>query len=220
MVWTFPNFLTLLRLVAAPGLAVVFLYFARPWADWYALILFVLASLTDFVDGWLARRWQQVTAFGRMMDPIADKAMVMIALLMIVAFSGLEPLIVLPATIIMFREVFVSGLREFLGDRAGELKVTGLAKWKTTVQMIAIAVLFSQGLFVHYFEAHSLGMSREIVQAVLAGTEDDIQGLRWKYQGVFASYWGGVGLLWVAAGLTLITGVDYFRKAVPHMRSR
>lgn len=220
MVWTIPNFLTLLRLVAAPGLAVVFLYFARPWADWYALILFVLASLTDFIDGWLARRWQQVSAFGRMMDPIADKAMVMIALLMIVGFSGLEPLILLPATVIMFREVFVSGLREFLGDRASELKVTGLAKWKTTVQMVAIAVLFSQGLFVHYFEAHSLGMSAEIIDRILTGQEEDLLGLRWKYSGAIAVYWGGVGLLWVAALLTLITGIDYFRKALPHMAGR
>ena len=79
-----------------------------------------------------------------MLDPIADKAMVVIALLIIVGYSSMSPWLVLPATLIIFREVCVSGLREFLGG-AGSLKVTALAKWKTTAQMIAIATLFSQG---------------------------------------------------------------------------
>ena len=144
MTMTLPNFLTILRLIAAPGVAVMFLYFARPWADWYALILFVTAALTDFVDGYLARRWKQVTKLGTMLDPIADKAMVVIALAVITGIYGLNPWILLPATVILFREVFVSGLREFLGDTAGTLKVTRIAKWKTTVQLVAISVLFSR----------------------------------------------------------------------------
>ena len=146
MRWTVPNILTILRLLAAPGVAVMFLYYTRPWADWFALTLFVLAAATDWLDGHLARAWNQETRIGTMLDPIADKAMVVIALLVITGFSGMDPYILLPATVILFREVFVSGLREYLGDTAGTLKVTKLAKWKTTAQMVAIAVLFARGV--------------------------------------------------------------------------
>lgn len=137
MIWTLPNILTLLRLLAAPGVAIMFLYFTRPYADWLALILFLSAAITDWFDGYLARLWKQETKLGAMLDPIADKAMVVIALMVIVGYSSMSPWLVLPATFILFREVFVSGLREFLGDTAGTLKVTRLAKWKTTAQMVA-----------------------------------------------------------------------------------
>ena len=80
MRWTIPNILTVLRLLAAPGVAVMFLYFNRPLADWFALILFVAAAVTDWFDGYLARAWKQETKLGAMLDPIADKAMVVIAL--------------------------------------------------------------------------------------------------------------------------------------------
>ena len=149
MTWTLPNILTAGRLLAAPGVAVMFLYFTRPYADWFALMLFVTAAITDWFDGYLAREWKQETKMGAMLDPIADKAMVVIALMVIVGYSSMSPWLVLPATVILFREVFVSGLREFLGDVAGTLKVTKLAKWKTTAQMVAIAVLFAQGVFEH-----------------------------------------------------------------------
>ena len=149
MRWTIPNILSVMRLIAAPMVAVMFLYFTRPWADWFALCLFMVASITDWFDGYLARAWGQETRMGAMIDPIADKAMVVIALMVIVGYSDVYwiPWLVLPATVILFREVFVSGLREFLGDTAGTLKVTKLAKWKTTAQMVAIAVLFSRGIF-------------------------------------------------------------------------
>ncbi|WP_299304303.1 CDP-diacylglycerol--glycerol-3-phosphate 3-phosphatidyltransferase [uncultured Litoreibacter sp.] len=218
MNWNIPNILTLLRLLAAPGVAIMFLYFARPWADWFALVLFVGAAITDYVDGYLARAWKQESKFGAMLDPIADKAMVIIALLVITGFSGMNPLILLPATIIIFRETFVSGLREFLGDTAGTLKVTNLAKWKTTAQMVAIAVLFAKGAFEHYLGMETFGMDPAIVDAILAGTEEDVFGLRWKAAGWEASFYGGIALLWVAAVLTLITGFDYLRKAMPHLR--
>ncbi|TMV10300.1 CDP-diacylglycerol--glycerol-3-phosphate 3-phosphatidyltransferase [Ruegeria sediminis] len=194
MKWNLPNILTLLRLLAAPGLAVMFLYFHRPYADWFALLLFISAAVTDWFDGYLARTWKQETKMGAMMDPIADKAMVVIALMIIVGYSTEHwtPWLVLPATMILFREVFVSGLREYLGDTAGTLKVTKLAKWKTTTQMIAIAVLFSQGIFEHYIGSSSWSV-------VWSGRL-------------------GLWLLWIAAGLTLITGFDYLRKAMPHLK--
>ena len=218
MRWTVPNILTMLRLLAAPGVAVMFLYFSRPWADWFALVLFVSAALTDWIDGYLARAWKQETKLGAMLDPIADKAMVVIALCVITGFSGMDPFILLPATVILFREVFVSGLREYLGDTAGTLKVTKLAKWKTTAQMIAIAVLFAKGVFEHYFGMLAFGMGDQMVTDVLSGVESDEVGLRWRYYGAIWSWWLGVGLLWIAAGLTLVTGWDYFRKALPFLK--
>lgn len=224
MTWNLPNILTVLRLLAAPGIAVMFLYFARPWADWYALALFLGAAITDFFDGYIARAWKQESKFGAMMDPIADKAMVIIALLVITGFSGrgfidgLDPWILLPATLIIFREVFVSGLREFLGANATLLKVTKLAKWKTTAQMVAIAVLFSTGAFEHYFGMQTYGMDRSIVADILNGRIDDEFGLIWKYNGMIWSWWIGVVLLWLASLLTLLTGWDYLLKSMPHLK--
>ncbi len=218
MTLNLPNILTTIRLLAAPGVAVMFLYFTRPYADWFALLLFVGAAITDWFDGYLARAWRQETKLGAMLDPIADKAMVVIALMVIVGYSSMSPWLVLPATVILFREVFVSGLREFLGDTAGTLKVTKLAKWKTTAQMVAIAVLFAQGVFEHYFGMSVFGMDPDLVQTILDGQEEDLQGLWWKLRGMIWAGNVGLGLLWIAAALTLITGFDYFRKALPYLK--
>ncbi len=220
MTWTVPNILTVLRLLAAPGVAVMFLFFARPWADWFALTLFVVAAITDWFDGWIAREWNQESRFGAMLDPIADKAMVVIALLVITGFSGMNPWILLPATIILFREVFVSGLREFLGATAGLLQVTVLAKWKTTAQMVAIAVLFASGVFEHYLIMQSIGMGEEVLNRVLTGDIPDRFGLIWMNAGMQISFVAGTVLLWVAAALTALTGWDYFSKAKPHLKDR
>lgn len=218
MKWNLPNILTVIRLAAAPAVAVMFLYFTRPYADWFALVLFVTAAVTDWFDGYLARAWGQETKLGAMLDPIADKAMVVIALMVIIGFSSWSPWLVLPATVILFREVFVSGLREYLGDTAGTLKVTKLAKWKTALQMTAIAVLFGQGVFEHYLGMSIYGMDEAQVSAVLNGAEEDLLGLGWK---VRAMEWSGLighWLLWGAAALTAVTGVDYLLKAMPYLR--
>ena len=218
MTWNIPNILTLSRLLAAPGVAIMFLYFARPWADWFALVLFVVAATTDWVDGYLARAWNQQTKFGAMLDPIADKAMVVIALLVICGFSGMDPWILLPAVLIMFRETFVSGLREFLGDTADTLKVTPLAKWKTAAQMTAIAVLFSTGAFETYFNMSVEGMDDTTIEAVFAGDLPDEGGIVWKFYGTMYSWWIGITLLWISMALTVITGADYLRKAAPFLK--
>lgn len=196
MIWTLPNILTLARLLAAPALSVMFLYFNRPWADWFALTLFAGAAITDWFDGYLARTLHQESRLGAMLDPIADKAMVIIALAVIIGFSGMQAWILLPATVILFREVFVSGLREYLGARGGRLKVTHLAKWKTTVQMVAISVLFAHGVFLHHAHPGAAG---------------------WIHAGVDATWVLGLVLLWLAAGLTLVTGWDYLRKAIAEL---
>lgn len=204
MRWTLPNILTTLRLLAAPGVAVMFLYYNRPWADFLALALFVCAAVTDFFDGYLARLWKQESRYGAMLDPIADKAMVVIAIMVITGYSGMNPWLILPATVILFREVFVAGLREYLGDRAGLLKVTKLAKWKTTAQMVAIAVLFL-----------SMGLSYiEMGQPPRVGHGDILDGP----SAAAVTGWLGLALIWVAAALTAITGWDYLAKAAPHLR--
>jgi cardiolipin synthase len=204
MRWTVPNILTTLRLLAAPGVAVMFLYFNRPWADWLALALFVTAALTDFVDGYLARAWKQESRYGAMLDPIADKAMVVIAIMVITGYSGMNPWLILPAAVILFREVFVSGLREYLGAKSSLLKVTRLAKWKTTAQMVAIAVLFlATGLA--YLEAG---------RSPVAGEGEVPPGVSYAA----LANWAGLALIWLAAILTAITGFDYLRKAAPYLK--
>ena len=213
IMFTLPNILTMIRLIAAPMVAVMFLYFTRPYADWAALILFVGAALTDWLDGFLARAWKQESKLGAMLDPIADKLMVVIALLVLAGVFDLDALILLPAILIVFREVFVSGLREFLGDLSEALKVTKMAKWKTTAQMISIALLFSVGIFEHYFTTETGGRDLQ--------NGSEISGLfhsSFYYNGMYASWYTGVLLLWAAAALTVITGIDYFRKALPYLK--
>ncbi len=218
MRWTLPNILTILRLLAAPGVAIIFLILPRPYADWAALILFVTAAITDWLDGYLARLWKQHSRFGAMLDPIADKAMVVIALATLMGLFGFTTLLILPVAAILFREVFVSGLREYLGNKAGTLKVTKLAKWKTTVQMIAIAVLFSYGIFEHHFGMNVIGMSPEIVQQIMSGEIADEFNLILLSKAAIIAYRAGLVLLWLAAALTVATGVDYLTKAMPHLR--
>jgi CDP-diacylglycerol--glycerol-3-phosphate 3-phosphatidyltransferase len=218
MKWTIPNVLTTLRLLAAPAVPVMFLYFHRPLADWFALTLFVSAAITDYFDGYLARLWKQESKFGTMLDPIADKAMVVIALLILTGYSGMNPWLILPATVILFREVFVGGLREYLGAKAGLLKVTKLAKWKTTAQMVAIAVLFlGTGL------EHLEGIARqgktveEYANLVANGLADPIRSCGMRGCSSYAT-WAGLSLIWLAAALTAVTGWDYFVKALPHLK--
>jgi CDP-diacylglycerol--glycerol-3-phosphate 3-phosphatidyltransferase len=217
MPWTLPNILTLLRLVAAPGIAIMFLYFNRPFADWFALALFGLAAITDFFDGYLARLWKQESRLGAMLDPIADKAMVVIALLVITGYSGMDPWLILPATAILFREVFVSGLREFLGDTAGLLKVTKLAKWKTTAQMTAIAVLFLAMGLEYVREAAVARDQRQLIDSLRDIGTNDLNVVDVANAGGNLVWQTGLALIWIAAILTVITGADYLRKAMPHL---
>jgi CDP-diacylglycerol--glycerol-3-phosphate 3-phosphatidyltransferase len=196
----------------------MFLYFHRPWADWFALTLFVVAALTDWFDGYLARLWKQESKFGTMLDPIADKAMVVIALVILTGYSGMNPWLILPVTVILFREVFVSGLREFLGAKAGLLKVTKLAKWKTTAQMVAIAILFLGTGLEHLEGIARQGMTpEEYALLVSQGLADPIRSCGARGCSSYATILGLV-LIWIAAVLTFLTGWDYFRKAMPYLR--
>ena len=137
-----PNMLTVGRIWVIPAI-VLCLYFKDSfWASWGAVGLFILAGVTDYFDGYLARHLNQLSSFGRVLDPIADKLLVG-AIIIMLAYSGrlVDYYCVIPAVIILCREILVSGLREFLAEIKVGLPVTKLAKWKTTFQMVALPVL-------------------------------------------------------------------------------
>jgi len=178
-----PNALTLGRIAAVPVFVLVLYFLDGAVARWAAFAIFLFASFTDWLDGHLARTWQQQSRFGAMLDPIADKLLVAAALLMLVADRTIAGPHVFAALIILSREILVSGLREFLATLNVRVTVTTLAKWKTAIQMLAIGLLIAGPA-----AATQLPLLTEV----------------------------GVGLLWIAALLTLWTGSDYFRAAIHH----
>lgn len=179
MLTTLPNLLTLSRILAMP-LVVATFYFASPLGPWIGCAIFALAGFTDWLDGRLARAWEQQSEWGKFLDPIADKILVSATLLMLVATQRISEWSVLPALVILCREILVSGLREHLAELRVKVPVTSLAKWKTAVQLVAIGVLL-------------VGDSGpEIVHAKFLGE----------------------GLLWIAAGFTLVTGYQYFHAGI------
>jgi cardiolipin synthase len=135
-----PNMLTYGRIAAAPLVGATY-YIPGNWGPWIAFSIFVIASITDYFDGYLARAWQQQSALGRMLDPIADKLLVSVAILVLGVDGMFNGTSFWAAVIILMREVFVSGLREFLAELNVSVPVTRLAKWKTTIQLIAVAAL-------------------------------------------------------------------------------
>ncbi len=135
-----PNILTISRIALLPVL-IVLLYMPQTWALWSAFGLYVLSAVTDFVDGYLARKWKVVSPFGTFLDPIADKIFIAVLLVTLVDIGRLEELWTIPVIIILTREFLVSGMREFLGPKNIKLPVSQLAKWKTTIQMVALGLL-------------------------------------------------------------------------------
>jgi cardiolipin synthase len=190
MITDLPNLLTLSRIVAIPVI-IALVAMRAPAADAVACVLFIMAGITDYWDGRLARSRQQLSDLGRMLDPIADKLLVA-ASLMVLAGMGRMPYGALwPAVVILCREIMVSGLREYLAGTKISLPVTRLAKWKTGFQMTAIGFL-------------------------LAGdTTGQLIGLSFFPVGLIGSL-----LLWIAAVLTLITGWDYLVTGLKYMANR
>jgi cardiolipin synthase (CMP-forming) len=135
-----PNILTYGRIAAAPLIGATY-YIPGNWGPWIAFTIFVVASVTDYFDGYLARAWKQQSALGRMLDPIADKLLVSVSILVLAVDGMFDGTSFWAAVIILMREIFVSGLREFLAELRVSLPVTRLAKWKTTMQLIAVAAL-------------------------------------------------------------------------------
>ena len=142
LVFSLPNILTYGRIVAAPALVAAF-FLKGDLSNWIALAIFTAASITDFLDGYLARLWSQQSAIGRMLDPIADKLLVAASLLMLVANNMISGWQIWAALIILSREILVSGLREYLAEVEVSVPVTQIAKWKTAMQMVAIGFLLS-----------------------------------------------------------------------------
>jgi len=140
MVFNIPNVLTVSRIVAIP-VVLVFIYWGGSLGSWLAFSAYTYACITDFFDGYLARAWHQQSAFGRFLDPIADKLLVAGVLFMLVGVETISAIHIFPAAIILSREILVSGLREFLAEARVGLPVSLLAKWKTTIQMLALGFL-------------------------------------------------------------------------------
>ena len=186
MILTLPNILTMSRVAVIPVFVALF-FLESATGQWVACGLFAMAAITDFFDGYLARSRDQTSAFGTFLDPVADKLLVASALLMMVAFDQISGLVVVPAVIILCREILVSGLREYLAGFAVSLPVSRLAKWKTTVQMIAI------GFLIVGNAAHPAVPEAFPVRLI------------------------GEAGLWVAAVITLVTGFDYLRTGLRHM---
>jgi cardiolipin synthase len=142
-----PNLLTYARIIAVPAV-VACLYWqdilqGGIWLRWVAVALFIAAGITDFLDGYLARKWREFSSFGRMLDPIADKLLVASCLLMLVADGTIRGWYLWAAIVILCREILVSGLREYLAELRVSVPVTRLAKWKTTLQLVAIGFLLA-----------------------------------------------------------------------------
>jgi len=182
MLNTLPNLLTLSRIAAMPLIVATF-YIDAPLGPWLGATIFALAGFTDWLDGKLARAWEQQSEWGQFLDPIADKVLVAATLLMLTATQRISTWSVLPALVILSREILVSGLREHLAGIRVKVPVSNLAKWKTAVQMLAIGVLL-------------IGNSGpEILHAKFLGE----------------------GLLWIAAGFTLVTGYKYLHAGIVHV---
>jgi cardiolipin synthase len=181
-----PNLLTLSRVAAVP-LMVLFVLLRQPWADLAACAVFSAAAITDYFDGKIARDRRITSDFGRMLDPIADKLLVGAALMLLAGAGRLSDAALLPAIVILLREILVSGLREYLAGLRVGLPVTRLAKWKTGFQMAALGTLLAGDT-----GARALGLLWLPVAAI------------------------GEALLWTAALLTLITGWDYLQAGLRH----
>ena len=196
-----PNALTIMRIVLVPVYAILFVI-PNDTARIIAFLVFATASISDWLDGFAARKLTAGSDFGRMLDPIADKVLIAVALMLLVAegtFARFDPdtgdstfslLRLVPALIILSREILVSGLREFLAGTRVSVPVTAVAKVKTAVLMIAIGSMILTPLASKYFP----GIPGKSYMAV--------------------AYF----LLWGAAALTVYTGVIYFRNGMRHIR--
>ena len=181
-----PNILTIGRIILVPIFISTF-YLPGALGDWIPFFIFLLASFTDFLDGLLARLYKEESKLGEILDPVADKIIVASALILLVMNDTIRNYEVIAAIIIMIREILISGLREFLAKVQVAMPVTSLAKFKTFIQMFAIAILLTgesgnKLLNLGDYNAHSIGII----------------------------------LLWLSAFLTLYTGYDYIRKKIHH----
>ena len=181
-----PNLLTIGRIIIVPFFVLAF-YLPGFYGDLTACVLFIIASFTDFLDGMLARMMGEESKLGELLDPIADKIIVATALILLVMSGTIRHYEVIAAIIILTREILISGLREFLAKGQINLPVTNLAKLKTFLQMVAIALL----------------LTGETGNKILNFQDYNAQTI-------------GIILLWLSAFLTLYTGYEYLRRGIDH----
>ena len=181
-----PNILTIGRIIIVPFFVIAF-YLPGFYGDIIALVLFIIASFTDFLDGMLARMMEQESKLGELLDPIADKIIVAAALILLVMNGAIKNFEVIAAIIILTREILISGLREFLAKGKIKLPVSNLAKLKTVLQMVSIGLL----------------LSGETGNKIINFQDYNAQTI-------------GIILLWLSAFLTLYTGYEYVRKGIDH----
>ena len=164
---TLPNLLTLSRIFAVPILAALLWY--PGWVAGYAIafVVYCIVGLTDYLDGYLARAQGTVSKLGVFLDPIADKIMVAAVILMLVHTGDIDGWSVIPAIIILVREIAVSGLREFLADLRVSMPVSQLAKWKTTLQLVSLGALILAGALPGYYFVPVVGLAALWGAAVL-----------------------------------------------------
>ena len=153
-----PNLLTYGRVAAVPVVAALLFWPLEDWARWSALTVFIIAAITDFFDGYLARAWSQQSSLGRMLDPIADKLLVAVCLLMLAADEVITGFSMWAAIIILSREILVSGLREFLAELRVSVPVTRVAKYKTTLQLVALGFLIAPPKGLSFLDTETIGI--------------------------------------------------------------
>lgn len=160
---TLPNLLTLSRIFAVPIL--VFLLWRPAPLDYaFTFVLYCIVGVTDYFDGYVARAQGQISRLGQFLDPIADKIMVAAVLVMLISSRRENPipeiagLHIIPALVILLREIIVSGLREFLASLQISVPVSALAKWKTTLQLVALGALILGGAVPHQPWVHEVGI--------------------------------------------------------------
>jgi len=181
-----PNYLTIGRIIIVPFFVISF-YFPGFYGDIIPLTLFIVASFTDFLDGLLARMYKEESKLGELLDPIADKIIVAAALILLVMDGTIKNYEVIPAIIILTREILISGLREFLAKGRIKLPVSSLAKLKTFLQMFSISIL----------------LTGETGNKLINFQDYNAQTI-------------GIIFLWFSAFLTLYTGYEYLRKGIDH----
>ncbi len=197
MLTTLPNLLTLSRILAMP-LVVATFYLPSPSGPWIGCAIFTIAGITDWLDGRLARAWEQQSEWGKFLDPIADKLLVSGTLLMLTATQRISAAAVLPALVILSREILVSGLREHLAGMRVKVPVTSLAKWKTALQMVSIGVLLVGDAGPDFLHTKALG-----------------EALLWM-AAVFTIV---TGYQYLAAGIAHVDAEDTIRRKAPPIKT-
>ena len=182
IIFTLPNLLTLFRIFVTPLFFILFFYFPTKVFSLLASLLFALASLTDFLDGYIARRWNLETSLGKFLDPLADKLLVAVALIMLIPLDRVPSWMV---AVIIGREILVTGLRVVAVTEGMMIAASRLGKYKTVLQIVSVICLL-----IHYEYQLNIRSSYFLINF----------------------HEMGMGLLWLAMFVTVWSGIDYFRK--------